>query len=1036
MYIRKPPQAVGLVTIKGLQMMKEHNKKPINKQTTTPPYWQDIEESVQNPQASQEFASHPTSIEENTIERRDFLKLMGASLALTSMSCIRRPVEKIVPYANRPEEIEPGISNYYCSTYTAGGQGQSIVVKTREGRPIYLTGNPQYPTGGHGISLQAQAHILNLYDPDRLQSPYHITKSEKKAITWEKLDKEVKQALSNGSIGLLTGSVSSPSTQKLLTDFFNTFSGKHYQWDIMGADDVMEGQRLSFGQATLPRLQFDKAKMIVSVGADFLGTWLTPQAFSADFAKGRKPPEMNKLVVFEGLHSLTGANADLRVPLPPSQFLHLIMALLYEIVITNQHTSSTISTQVRSAINLFAHAAQATGVDPALIAQIAKDLWNQRGKSLVVAGGLTARTFDAMALQVATNLLNTVLESDGNTIDPHFSVTSFNGSYANMYALIDDLEAGRVKTLIISGVNPIYAYPALQKSLKKANTVIYIGDRLDETALASDLVAPLSHQMETWGDAELVRGVYSIQQPTIRPLYDTRALEENLLIWQQAVKDTDENTEETKEKPSWYAYLKNQWRAYHRQIQSHFIQVPGKFEDFWIDTLHKGFVTYRPYSGAGRPPRVFRREALSHLVAKPATNTSLELSLYAKASIGDGCFANNAWLQELPDPVTKVVWDNYLLMSPHKAKELGFKQSGEHAKLDAHGYSVTLPILIAPGTHDQVVGLAVGYGRKQAGKVGTGIGSDAYPFVQNGVFAGVKASVTKAEGWTTLANTQGHHRMEGRQLVVEATLKDYLKSPSANIHRHKMFSLYPKHEYKGHRWGMAIDLNACIGCSACMVACQSENNIPTVGKKYVLQGREMHWIRIDRYYTGDEADPDVVFQPMLCQHCENASCEAVCPVVATVHGEEGLNQMIYNRCVGTRYCSNNCPYKVRRFNWFNYSQVASSLKKAFNPNVTVRTRGVMEKCTFCTQRIKEAKVLAKREKRIFKGEDVVTACQEACPTNAIVFGDVNDSHSQVSQVFQEERSFSVLEEFNNVPMVRYQTKIRNTDKLKGGGHHA
>ena len=1026
-----------------------------------PAYWENLEtlhsSSLSN-NTNNEFYSNPFSIREDSIERRDFLKLMGASLALTSMSCIRRPVEKIVPYANRPEEVEPGIANYYSSTFTSGGQGQSIVVKAREGRPIYLKNNSHFPDGYSGTSLQAQAHILNLYDPDRLKVPYQGWRSQSaKAATWEKLDEAVISSLKEGSIALLTNSISSPSASRLIQNFTNHFSAKHYLCDVIGADDVIEGQNLSFGSSNmLPSFRFDKAKIIVSIGADFLGTWLAPEKFSHQFTKGRRASaDMNKLIVFEGLHSLTGANADVRIKTAPSQFLNVVMALLHEIVVKNKNSSFAQDQEVLSVLNRFSAAASQAGADPALISQLALDLWQKRGETLIVTGGLTSRTPHAKALQIATNFLNTILENDGKTIDTRLSMTSYNGSYKDLNSLESDLNNNRIKTLIISGINPVYTFPHLRQSLSKAKTIIHLTPHLDETSLISNWVAPLSHPMEAWGDAQLLRGIYSIQQPTIRPLYSTRTLEENLLAWQSfspspellfyfPKSSGEEKSQTPKISPNsiWYTYLQDQWKSYHRDmIQNGHLNALSQFENFWIKTLHDGFAVYQPISHGDRPGRSFKKESLSHIAQAKMSGINkdqLELSIYAKSTLGDGQMANNAWLQELPDPVTKVVWDNYLLISPHKAKEMGFTKSGEHVKLKLKNTEAIVPILIAPGTHDQTVGLAIGYGRTQAGQVGKKVGVDAYPFVNRDVFAGLEISVEKVEGWTDLANVQGHHRMLGRQLVVEATLKDYLKSPSANIHRHKLFSLYPKHEYKGHRWAMAIDLNACTGCSACMVACQSENNVPTVGKKYILQGREMHWIRIDRYYTGDESDPDVVFQPMLCQHCENASCEAVCPVAATSHGEEGLNQMTYNRCVGTRYCSNNCPYKVRRFNWFNYTKVADSLKNAYNPDVTVRSRGVMEKCTFCVQRIKEAKVLAKREDRIFRGEDVVTACQEACPAQAIVFGDVNDPGSEVSEAFADEGSFSVLEEYNNIPMVRYKTKIRNTEKLKSTdkGHHA
>ncbi|MCB0393722.1 MAG: 4Fe-4S dicluster domain-containing protein, partial [Bdellovibrionales bacterium] len=528
-----------------------------------------------------------------------------------------------------------------------------------------------------------------------------------------------------------------------------------------------------------------------------------------------------------------------------------------------------------------------------------------------------------------------------------------------------------------------------------------------------------------WGDLEVNKGQYFIQQPTVRPLYNTRSIESAIMNWTYAA---ERGPRRVLDPDSWHDYLKNRWREY----QSKF-GLGGDFETFWQNTLQKGF--------AGRvdktpSARSFRASALTSL--SRAKGADVELVLYAKSSIGDGSLTNNAWLQELPDPISKICWDNYLVVSTSRLHKIGLKKSGELVKVERNGTAIVVPIFEMPGIHDDVVGLAVGYGHAHFGRVANDVGSNAFPLSdrENGKvnFSGLDVKITPVGGFTELANTQGHNSLEGRQIVVEATLEQYLKDPSANIHKHKIFSLWPKHEYKGHRWAMTIDLNACVGCSACSVACQSENNIPTVGKKYVLQGREMHWIRVDRYFSGDAKDPDVVFQPMTCQQCENASCESVCPVAATTHDEEGINQMTYNRCVGTRYCSNNCPYKVRRFNWFNYSEVEKSHALSFNPDVTVRSRGVMEKCTFCTQRIKFAKFEAKREHRDLRDGDVMTACQEACPTNAIVFGDVNDPNSKVSQGFKNERTFAVLEEVNNVPMVRYQTRLRNKEALKSSGH--
>ena len=490
-------------------------------------YWQSLEDTNHPSLPDKEFASTPLGFAENTIERRDFLKLMGASLALASTSCIRRPIEKIVPYAHRPEEIEPGIANYYSSNYISGGQGQSIIVKTREGRPIYVTSNPDFPAAGghnHGVSLAAQAHILDLYHPDRLQTPYQGARHNKlKEITWKKLDETMKQSIQEGSIGLLTGSISSPSAQTLIKNFLGE-TGKHYAWDPVGADDLADGQQACFGQSLVPSFRFDKAHIIVSIAADFLGTWLAPAHFSHQFSKGRKPgKDMNKLIVFEALHSLTGANADLRLRVPPSHFLNVAMSLAYEIVIKNKHSRFAEDPTVISTLSRFSQAAQETGVDPAIIAQLAQDLWDKRGQSLIVAGGLTARTPHTKALQVAVNFLNTVLENEGQTIDADFAMTSFNGSLKQLNDLMDDLNKDRIKTLIISGIDPLYAASKeFKKACLKAQTIVYISDQFNDTAGIADFIAPASHPMEAWGDAQLFKGVYSIGQPTIQPLYSTR----------------------------------------------------------------------------------------------------------------------------------------------------------------------------------------------------------------------------------------------------------------------------------------------------------------------------------------------------------------------------------------------------------------------------------------------------------------------------------------------------------------------------------
>ncbi len=1022
-------------------MSSEVMKNKSGTDSTQKVFWKSLEEKNHSEEfkkvAEREFLSSPFATEDGNDEvaRRDFLKLMGASIALASTACVRKPVDRIVPYAEHPPEITPGVANYYASSWAYAGQVTGLIVKTREGRPIKLEGNPGFPVNKNGLSAAAQAQILSLYDPDRLQSPVKVENGSAQKITWDQLDEAVTPELKKGSVVLLSSSLSSPSTKQLIGDFFQGFKGKHVVWDAIGADDVIEGQKASYGNSIVPRYRFDRAKMIVSFGADFLGSWLSPAEFSSQFAQNRKPSsEMNKLVVFESMMSLTGANSDTRIQVKPSQTLTAVMAILHELIVTQKASRYAGDGAIQKTLSQFSNAAADLGVDSALISQIAKDLWANKGQSLAVAGGLNTRTKDSLSLQVAVNFLNSVLENDGKTLDgSSVPVVSYEGSYAAIESLIAEMNRGDVHTLIIHRANPVYALAdsfGFKEALKKVKLVIYTGGHFDETAKLAHYVAPDHHHLENWGDNESQEGVYAIQQPTVRPLYDTRSLELTFISWAYQL---DAGPARLREPDSWLQYLQTNWRDLKNKLG-----LAGDFESFWTNFLRTGVVDTSSRNGkrsSNAPERKFLVNAFTS-IQKPKSDTALELVLYTSVGLGDGSNSNNSWLQELPDPITKIVWDSYVSIAPQTAKTLGVKE-GQVIEITAGGVTLKLPVHIQPGCHPGALAVAVGLGRTDAGSVGSGVGVNAFQFASNAVFAGIDAKVNVTSEKIELANTQGHHSMEGRQIVVQATLKDYLKKPDANIHKHKMLSLWPKHEYKGYRWAMVIDQSVCTGCSACVVACQSENNVPVVGKKHILDGREMHWIRIDRYYVGDESNPETVFQPMLCQHCENAPCETVCPVLATTHSDEGLNQMTYNRCVGTRYCANNCPYKVRRFNWFNYT---TTLKKpevyALNPDVTVRSRGVMEKCTFCVQRIHDAKGVAKDKGITVKDGDVKTACQESCPTNAIIFGNVNDKGALVAKTFDDPRAYSVLEEFNAVPMVKYQTKIRNSDAVQSDGKGA
>lgn len=1007
-----------------------------NNVTAPPTFWHGLDDYNNDPafrkMAEGEFQSSPLKEEDGKdgVARREFLKLMGASLALASASCVRRPVQTIIPYAQAPKEIIPGEPTWYTSTYFDGHQGYGMLVKTLEGRPIKVEGNPLHPMNLGALTVPAHGEILGLYDPDRLQAPKRNllnkerTNRETINTSFEAADGKLTAAFAKGPVAILTSSMPSPSVRAMITDFHRVYPGMHVEMDSLPVADVLEAQRRSYGKEAVPRYRFDKAQMVVSIGADFLGTYLSPAEFMRQWAKTRTPgKDMSRLVVFEPILTVTGMNADDRIRVRPSQQLDVALALLSEIG-KRAGRSFAFSSQ-------YADVGARLGIDAKLFSRTVEELWANRGKGLVIAGGLMTQTAQALDLQIAVNMLNSLLGNDGVTVDHANSFEGHRGTAASLTGLIADMNAGKVGTLIIHGVNPLYVLPedaGFAEAMKKVETVIYTGNYNDETGLHAQYVLPAGLSFESWGDFELQAGVYSVQQPTLRPLHATRSLQESLFTWAKASANAPARV---KASETWYNYLQAVWReeVYPKATGA----VRGaNFDEFWVNVLQNGVVdtagSRRDSSGGGR-------SAGGEFNPRPAAaSNNLELVLYPKVAIMDGKFANVPWLQELPDPVTKIVWDNYLCVSPGLAEAQGLKE-GHVVLLKVGEKSVKVPVHIQPGLHDSALGLAVGYGRHaMAGKVSKGIGVNAYKLASmvdgRPVFSGLTASIEKTGERYELACVQGHHQLEGRPIVGYTTNAKFQQNPDSGINKPHVFSIWPDHKYNKHKWGMAIDMNVCTGCSACVIACQSENNVPTVGKKYILQGREMHWIRIDRYYVGTPQNPDTVFQPMLCQHCETAPCETVCPVLATVHNEEGLNDMIYNRCVGTRYCSNNCPYKVRRFNWFNYQkQWAKPQHMALNPDVTVRSRGVMEKCTFCVQRIRRGTNVARDEKRTVKDGEIRTACEETCPTNAIVFGDLNDPESRVAKMFtKNERMYGVLEELATKPRVRYMSRIRNADR--------
>lgn len=1007
-------------------------------------YWKSFEDLNDTPEFNEalqtEFMSSPIREEaakegdNDKWARREFIKLMGASMALTTAAgCIRRPVQKTVPYVKQPEEVVPGISNWYTSSYFDGQEGFGLLVKSREGRPVHIEGNTKHPLNKGAVSSRAQASLLGLYDPERLQGPKRNLLNEKRtnketvSVSWDDLDKKVVEELKKGSSYILSGNIASPATAAVIADFGKAFGTQHVTWEPLANDDIVEGQKASYGDASVPAYRFDKAKTIVSIDADFLGTWLSPVQFTGQFTEGRKNPSvMSRMYSFDSTYSLTGANADIRFKIKPSQQLTVVMGLINEVMAKLGGSESAKSVAAK-----YKNAAETLKVSPEAFKKVAEDLVKNAGASLVVAGGIATKTEDSLNLQIAVNFLNSILGNEGKTVLAKKGNNRLTASYEALSDLIKKMNAGSVKTLIIYRSNPLYALSkdlGFAEALTKVPTVVYVGDKMDETSQFCHFIATDNHALETWGDSEFAEGVYGIHQPLIRTMYDTRSFQLSLMTWAYMANVGPKRliTYET-----FYDYL----RAFWKEEMAAKLAKGQNFEDFWNNLLQNGVVGEMASSASAR---TFKSDAFTSIKSKVADST-YELALYPTIQLGDGTLANVAWLQELPDPVTKIVWDNYACVSIKTAESLKLKE-GDMVEVKAGDKKITIPAHIQPGLHDGVVAVAIGYGRKHAGKVGNDIGIDAFPLstVKNGqtLFSGLAVEIKKTGKHYDLVTTQGHDSMEGRQIVVQQTNKDYEGNKSANIHRHHTWSLWSGHQYNGHKWGMAIDLNTCTGCSACMTACQSENNIHVVGKKYVMQGREMHWIRIDRYYTGDVENAEAVFQPVMCQHCDNAPCETVCPVAATVHSSEGLNEMVYNRCVGTRYCSNNCPYKVRRFNWFNYAKlIEKPMHMALNPEVSVRTRGVMEKCTFCVQRIKEGKNKAKTEGRALKDGDVKVACQTACPTNAIAFGDLNDENSQVAKVFKSEpRAYGLLEEWYAKPSVRYMAKIRNNDKVTPQAH--
>ena len=976
-------------------------------------YWKSLEELARSPQVAEwlqrEFPEGAS--EWNDPEgRREFLKIMGASLALAGLTgCTRQPPEKIVPYVKPPEDLVPGRPLYFATAVLDGGFAKGVLVESHLGRPTKIEGNPDHPASLGATDIFGQATILDLYDPDRSQTLTHLGEIQ----AWGGFLAAMKSALAaqlpmkGAGVRLLTGAVTSPTLAAQIAAIQAELpSARWHQWEPLARDNARKGAELAFGEVVDCRYHLDKADVVVSLEADFVGCGPGNLRAIRAFTERRKalaghgggehggaePAVLNRLYVVESTPTLTGALADHRLGVRPSAIEPLARAL-----------AERLGVAVRSETG----AASAY----AFIEAAAKDLKAHAGSCLVMAGDTQPPSVHALA-----HAINESLGNVGKTVEYTAPVEASPVNHLeSLKELCADIDAGRVAMLVLMDVNPVLTAPADLDFARRLDAValrVHLGRHRDETAERCHWHVPQAHSLEIWSDARAFDGTATILQPLIAPLYKSARSPHEFLA---ALTSRPEKTG--------YEIVREYWKT----------RLPGgDFEQAWRRALHDGLVP-----DSALPARTVTLKTVDWAAAAPAPSSGMELIFRPDPTIGDGRFANNGWLQELPKPLSKLTWENAALVSPATAARLGISIEStsrgsftDVVELRLGGATVTAPAWIVPGHPDEAVTVHLGYGRSRAGRVGSGIGFNAYP-LRGGdrPWFASGLDVRKTGERAMLACTQDHWSMEGRDILRVATAQEYARDPHLSGHgggHHAEISLYPSHEYKGHAWGMSIDLNACVGCNACVVACQSENNIPVVGKQQVAMGREMHWIRVDRYFSGKVESPQTFHQPVPCMHCENAPCEVVCPVAATVHSDEGLNDMVYNRCVGTRYCSNNCPYKVRRFNFFLYQDwTTPTLKMARNPDVSVRSRGVMEKCTYCVQRINRARIDARNEGREIRDGEIKTACQQVCPAEAIVFGDINDPASRVARLKKEPRSYGMLSELNTRPRTTYLAAVRN-----------
>jgi MoCo/4Fe-4S cofactor protein with predicted Tat translocation signal len=964
-----------------------------------PEYWRSLDELANTPEfrafVQNEFAEGVSEWPEG-LERRSFLKMMGASFAFAGLAaCTRQPIERIVPHVRAPEDMIPGKPLFFASAHVHGGYAVGTLVESHSGRPTKVEGNPDHPASLGATDAFAQASILELYDPDRS----HTVRRLGQISTWERFARqrslqEESLKISNGAgFRILTETVTSPTLHAQIQSFLEAYpEAKWHQFEPANRDNFKLGAQSVFGRTLDAVYEIERASVILSLDADFLSTMPGHLVYARQFAKRREPGNMNRLYVVEPSPSNAGACADHRLALADGDVELFVREIAFRLGIPVE-------------------GGNAFGSDD-FVDALVEDLRDAGSSALVIAGANQSQVVHALAHEI-----NARLGSLGTTVRMIESVEPEPMIQADSIRdLIDDLEANDVDSLLMLGGNPVHTVPAglrFVEAMQKATMRIHLSDRFDETSRLCHWHIPRAHDLEAWSDARAFDGTVTIVQPLIEPLYGGRSVHEVMSVYLGVPGAKS------------YGIVKDYWKNE---------RGGPAFETFWQTALHDGYIP-----DTASPDARVRTQSLTF--DAPSKHFGLRLTVRPDPNVWDGRYANNGWLQELPKPISLLTWENVVWMSPKTAKDLGVR-SGDIVRLTVAGegnepdLSAEIPVWEQPGQHPQQLTVHLGYGRTHAGAVANGMGVSASALLRTSSDVSRPVSVVKTGVATDLATVQDHSSMEGRDLVRVGDLEAYRSDPGFAQHGHHVppaeLTMYDpaEHQKDGYQWGMAVDLNGCIGCNACTIACQSENNIPIVGKDQVLNGREMHWLRIDRYYKGSVEEPEIHHQPVACVHCEEAPCEVVCPVNATVHGDEGLNEMVYNRCVGTRYCSNNCPYKVRRFNFLQYvDEETESYKLMRNPDVTVRARGVMEKCTYCVQRINLTRITSKLEDRSIRDGEIVTACEQVCPTDAIVFGDVSDPNSRVSKMKASQRNYGLLESLGTRPRTTYLAKLKNPNPM-------